>query len=111
MLCSSHPPYTDWNRRPLDRFVGGPLLVKWGDHILVCGRNHTQDRGPRTSLGWLIGDKFQEFAEFPSGGDNSYPGFVELSQGRGLVSWYSSHEKDDAGKTITAIYMAELSLK
>ena len=110
MLCSSKPPYTDWNRRPLDRFVGGPLLVKWGDHILVGGRNQTKDRGPKTSLGWLINDKFQEFAELPSGGDNSYPGFVALSATRALVSYYSSHEKDDSGKPITAIYMAELSL-
>jgi len=30
---------------------------------------------------------------------------------KGLVSWCSSHEKDEAGKTITAIYVAELSLK
>ena len=111
MLASSKPPYTDWNRRPLDRFVGGPLLVKWGDHILVGGRHQTKDRGPKTSLGWLIGDKFHEFTELPSGGDNSYPGFVALSEKRALVSYYSSHEKDDAGKTITAIYMAELSLQ
>lgn len=52
----------------------------------------------------------QEFAELPSG-DNSYPGFVALSPTRALVSYYSSHEKDGAGKTIIAIYMAELSLK
>jgi len=111
MLCSAKPPYTDWNRRPLDRFVGGPLLVKWGEHILVGGRHQTKDKGPKTSLGWLVNDQFQEFAELPSGGDNSYPGFVELSPAKGLTSWYSSHEKDETGKTITAIYMAELSLK
>ncbi|MDZ4406035.1 sialidase family protein [Prosthecobacter sp.] len=110
MLASSKPPYTDWNRRPLDRFVGGPLLVKWSDHILVGGRNQTKDRGPKTSLGWLVGDKFHEFAELPSGGDNSYPGFIELSPTKGLISWYSSHEKDEASKTITAIYLAELNL-
>jgi len=28
-----------------------------------------------------------------------------------VVSWYSSHEKDKNGKTITAIYMADLWLK
>lgn len=109
MLCGAQPPYKDWQRRPLDRFVGGPLLVKWGDHILVGGRHQTKDRGPKTSLGWLIEDKFLEFAELPSGGDNSYPGFVELSPRKALISWYSSHEKDDTGKTITAIYLAELA--
>lgn len=110
-LCSSKPPYTDWNRRPLDRFVGGPLLVKWGEHILIARRHTTKEKGPKTSFGWLVDDKFQEFAELPSGGDNSYPGFVELSPTKGLISWYSSHEKDDSGKTITAVYMAELSLE
>jgi len=45
-----------------------------------------------------------------TGGDNSYPGFVELSPTRGLVSWYSSHEKDDSGKTMTAIYLADLEI-
>lgn len=109
MLCGSRPPYTGWIRRPLDRFVGGPLLVKWGEHVLVGGRHQTKDRGPKTSLGWLINDKFHEFAELPSGGDNSYPGFVELSSTKGLISWYSSHEKNAAGETITAIYMAELN--
>lgn len=47
----------------------------------------------------------------PSGGDNSYPGFVALSPTRALVSYYSSHDKDAAGRTITAIYLAELTLQ
>jgi hypothetical protein len=83
---------------------------KWGEHVLVGGRHTTKENGAKTSLCWLIGDQLHEFAELPSGGDNSYPGFVELSPTKGLISWYSSHEKDEAGKTITAIYMAGLSL-
>jgi hypothetical protein len=35
---------------------------------------------------------------------------VELSPTRAIVSWYSSHEKDNKGKQITAIYMAELQI-
>jgi len=62
-------------------------------------------------LDWLVGDQLQEFAELPSGGDNSYPGFVELAPGRALVSYYSSHEKDADGTVMTAIYLAELVLK
>ena len=50
-------------------------------------------------------------AELPSGGDTSYPGFVELSPKRALVSYYSSHERDVASKVITAIYLADLTLK
>ena len=110
-LIRSKPPYSDWTRQQLDRAIGGPLVAKWGEHILLGGRKTTKEKGAKTSLCWLVGDELQEFAELPSGGDNSYPGFVALSEKRALVSYYSSHEKDDAGKTITAIYMAELSLQ
>lgn len=109
-LLRSSPPYSDWSRKRLDRSIGGPLLAKWGDRVLVGGRHTTPDRGPKTSLCWLIDDTLSEFVELPSGGDNSYPGFVELSPTKGLVSWYSSHEKDESGKTITAIYLADLIL-
>ena len=109
-LIRSKPPFMDWTRQQIDRAVGGPLVAKWGEHILVGGRHTTKEMGAKTSLCWLAGDQLHEFAELPSGGDNSYPGFVALSPARGLVSWYSSHEKDESGKTITAIYMAELNL-
>ena len=74
------------------------------------GRKSTADRGPKTALHWLVDNQLQEFAELPSGGDNSYPGFVALSPTQALVSWYSSHEQDDAGHTITAIYLADLEI-
>ena len=108
-LLRSKPPYADWSCQQLDRAIGGPLVAKWDGHILVGGRRTTPEKGPKTSLCWLLGETLQEFAELPSGGDNSYPGFVELSPTKGLISWYSSHEKDEAGKTITAIYMAEIN--
>ena len=64
-----------------------------------------------TALYWLVDGALEELAELPSGGDNSYPGFVQLSGDRALVSYYSSHESDASGKRITAIYLAELKLK
>jgi hypothetical protein len=111
LLIRSKPPYTEWSRQPLERFIGGPLLVKWGENYLVGGRHSTPDRGPKTTLYWLVGDKLQEFTEFPSGGDNSYPGFVELSPTRALISYYSTHEKHEDGKPFTAIYLAELTIE
>lgn len=110
-LLRSRPPYTTWERTSLDRPIGGPLLTRWGDRTIVGGRKSTEDRGPKTSLCWLVGDQLTEFAELPSGGDNSYPGFVEHSKTRALVSYYSSHERDDSGQPITAIYLAELLLQ
>jgi hypothetical protein len=86
------------------------MITKWGDRYVVGGRKQVKGVGPKTSLCWLVGDQLHEFAEFPSGGDNSYPGLLELAPNRALVSYYSSHEKDASGKTITAIYMAELVL-
>lgn len=85
-------------------------MAKWGERYLIGGRKTTSGQGPKTALYWLVDGKLHEFAALPSAGDNSYPGFVELSPTRGLVSWYSSHEKDDSGKTMTAIYLADLML-
>jgi hypothetical protein len=107
-LLRSQPPYTKWERKELDRYVGGPLLRRWGSRYVVGGRKTVAGRGPKTSMCWLVRDQLYEFAELPSGGDNSYPGFVELSPNRAIISWYSSHETDAHGKTITAIYMADL---
>ena len=107
-LLVSSPPYESWERTSLGASVGGPLLAVWRGRHVVGGRKTTADRGPKTSLAWLDGATLTEFAELPSGGDNSYPGLVELRDGRALVSWYSSHEKDAAGMPITAIYLAEL---
>lgn len=109
-LLRSRPPYTEWERKDLGCAIGGPLLVKWGDWIMVGGRKTTKDKGPKTALWWLLGDELKEIAELPSGGDTSYPGFVELSPERALVSYYSSHERDPSGKPITAIYLAELRI-
>ena len=102
-LLRSKPPYTKWERHDLDRHIGGPLLARWGDRLLVGGRRSTK-RGPKTSLCWLVGTNLSEFAELPSAGDNSYPGLVELSPTRALVSWYSSHEET------SSIYLAELEI-
>jgi hypothetical protein len=93
-LCRSREPYDTWQRVDLGRQVGGRKSI--GE--------------ARLALYWLVGDKLQEIAELPSGGDCSYPGFVELGENRALVSYYSSHEQDEAGKPITAIYLARLKI-
>lgn len=109
-LLRSRPPYLEWERKDLDRYIGGPLLAKWAGRYVVGGR-HSTPGGPKTSLCWLDAGQLHEFAELPSGGDNSYPGLIELDSRRALVSYYSSHEKDAAGHSITAIYLAELVLE
>lgn len=114
-LLLANPPYQQWTRFTLDRYIGGPLLTRWNGEFVVGGRKSVSGKGPRTSLCWLrmpAGDKgpeLIEFAELPSGGDNSYPGLLDLGEGKAVVSWYSSHEKVQ-GKGMTAIYMADLTL-
>ena len=109
-LCRSQPPYAQWQRKDLGRYIGGPLLVKWGPRYLVGGRMKDEDGASKTTLAWLVDDRLHVCVELPSGGDNSYPGFVELSPGRALVSYYSTHEKYDDGRPMTAIYLAELEV-
>lgn len=108
-VCRANPPYAEWRRTDLDRYIGGPLLAKWGDHYLVGGRKLVDGRG-KTVLYWLVGDSLEEIAELPSGGDNSYPGFVALSEDKGLLSYYSSHEGSGTSLAPSAIYLADLTL-
>ncbi len=108
-LCRSPPPYSSWTRQDLGRYIGGPLVVRWGERTLVGGRKNLTGE-PKTSLYWLVDGQLHEFAELPSAGDNSYPGFVALSDRRALVSYYSSHERNAAGDVSTNIYLAELEI-
>jgi hypothetical protein len=111
ILGRTRPPYVDWTRQNLSGYIGGPMLARWGDRFVVGGRRRADPEGKSvTSFMWLDGTNLIPFAELPSGGDNSYPGFVELDDGRGLVSWYSTHEKGPDGKPFTAVYLAELAL-
>ncbi len=115
LLCRSSPPYQQWTRTSLGRFVGGPMLVKWAGHYLVGGRKFIpSDAAPnhqgRTVLSWLVDDQLQDVVTLPSGGDTGYTGFVPLSDTTGLISWYSSHEGSNDRAAPAAIYTARLSL-
>lgn len=109
-LCISKWPYIQWQRTDLGRYIGGPLIAKWGSRYVVAGRKRTGDTYV-TTMYWLENNKLHEFITFPSGGgDTSYPGFVELNPQEALVSYYSSHEKDKNGKKMTAIYLARIEI-
>lgn len=106
-ICRAKPPYTEFERVLVDRLVGGPLVVKWGEDILIGGRKVTDD-GPRTVLSWLVDNAFVDCLMLPSGGDNSYPGFVAIDDQRAWVSYYSSHEGSDGKTAPCSIYLAEV---
>jgi hypothetical protein len=107
MVCRSSPPYTVWTHHELDRHVGGPLLAAWNGRLLVGGRKSIG--APVTALYWLDGNRLAEICELPSGGDTSYPGFVQLDEGNALLSYYSSHETGGTTQQ-AAIYLARLRL-
>lgn len=106
-LLRAKPPYQDWFQMDFPFFIGGPLIKNWGNRYIVGGRRNSKD-GKKTGLWWLHGDELKSLAILPSGGDNSYPGFAAADDEHGIACWYSSHEKDDDGEIITAIYTAEL---
>lgn len=109
-VCRAAPPYTEWACTSLGRNIGGPMLARWGDRYLVGGRRNIDPAQPRTVLYWLEDDAIEEVLELPSGGDNSYPGFVEMSPTKGLLSYYSSHEGSGTSLAPSAIYLADLTM-
>ncbi len=110
-VCRARPPYTNWSHTKLSRNIGGPMLAKWGDRYLVAGRKTVDRDHPTTVLYWLVDDRLEEVLELPSGGDNSYPGFVALSPSEGLFSYYSSHEGSGTILAPASIYLARLAIK
>jgi len=109
-LLRAKSPYQEWEHKDLPFFIGGPLLKKWGERYIVGGRRNSKN-GKKTGLWWLVDEKLKSMAILPSGGDNSYPGFAAIDDTHGIISWYSSHEKDKDGKIITAIYLADLEIQ
>lgn len=102
-ICRAQPPYTEWRRTELPFAIGGPMLVQIGGDLVVGARLIKQGVPPQTVLWKLEGETLIELLRLPSGGDNSYPSFLELEPRRGLLAYYSSHEEG------THIYVAEVS--
>ena len=75
----------------LQKYIGGPMIHKWGEDIIVGGREHLANDSYTTSLYLLKQDKLIKLVELPSGGDCSYPGMIVLSDNKAMVVYYSSH--------------------
>ncbi len=87
-------------------FIGGPNLIVLPDgRVYGGGRYFKQGYGkdPVTVLAKITPTSYERLLEFPSGGDNSYPGYV-WHDGLLWMLYYSSHE----GKT--SIYLAKVKL-
>jgi hypothetical protein len=101
-LCTADPPYTSFRsvvRPPLR--LQGPMLRRLEGVCTIAGRRWDEPgrRNLRTDLFfWEDGHDTTFVRSLPSGGDTSYAGWLDDGPGRGLLSYYSSHEhKMDLG--------------
>jgi len=104
MWGRSNPPYKEWKWSSLGTRLGGPDFIAMADNLLISGTRVHDKKEAGVAL--FSGDRsgnFRKVLLLPSGGDNSYPGFVKRDD-KLYVSYYSSHE----GKA--SIYLAEVPL-
>lgn len=88
----SQPPYTDWTWSEVDIHFGGPDFILLDDGTVVAGTRYSFPSGTNKTM-ILRGDqggRFEEFYLLPSGGDTSYPGFIEVDDQLWVV-YYSCH--------------------
>ena len=108
----SRPPYTEWDLTPLRFQIGGPEMAVLPDGSLLIGGRAYFERGETRTCLWRGNEKgdFELWKTLPSGGDNSYPGFL-IEDGELKVVYYSSHEltRPD-GRPRAGIYLARIPL-
>ncbi len=99
----SLPPYQDWNWTDTGIDFGGPDFEIIRDGLFIAG---TRVYEKPVYTGIYLADKkgkFRKIFRLPSGGDNSYPGFV-VAKDRIYMSYYSSHEGN------SSVYLAEIPI-
>ncbi|MEW6360065.1 MAG: hypothetical protein AB1696_27260 [Planctomycetota bacterium] len=95
-LCVADPPYASFKsstRIPIR--MQGPMIKRLAGGCVIVGRRWDLPgrRNLRTELFWLADDRdIQPVRWFPSGGDTSYAGWLDLAPGAAVMSYYSSHE-------------------
>ena len=103
----SDAPYTQWNWTKQTVHVGGPNFIVLPDGGMIGGGRWPKAQGAstaRTGVGPMTLTQYSPQLVLPSGGDNSYPGFV-FHKGLLWTLYYSSHE------TNTAIYLAKIRIR
>ena len=95
-LCTAEPPYSRFGSViHLPMRLQGPMVKRLANGcVIICRQwNEPGRRNLRTEVFWLEdGRDMQRIATLPSGGDTSYAGWLDLSAGQAVVSYYSSHE-------------------
>lgn len=102
----SDSPYIAWHWTKQAVHVGGPNFIVLPDGRMIGGGRWPKAPGadgPRTGIGPMTLTTYEPQLALPSGGDNSYPGFV-FHDGLLWTMYYSSHENN------TAIYLAKIRI-
>lgn len=102
-IGSSRPPYRNWQWNKADYRIGGPNFIVLPDGSMWAGGRQYAEGGARTFFGPMDLKGYRQSLTLPSGGDNSYPGFV-WHDGMVWMLYYSSHEEK------TAIYLAKIKV-
>lgn len=107
-ICTAHEPFVDWEcGRRLEQRLDGPTWIVRDDggapRNFVFARKHLPCTLKRTAAYELRGDladpsaaiEVCEIQEVASSGDTAYTALAPLSDGRFLLSWYSSPVERD----------------
>lgn len=100
-------PYKEWKWTKMKHFIGGPNFIVLPSGVWIGGGRYYEGgerKNPKTAVAHVTPDSYQPLLTLPSGGDNSYPGFV-FHEGVLWTLYYSSHEQN------TAIYLAKLRVR
>ncbi len=97
------PPYSKWEWADGGHRIGGPNFIVLPDGSMWAGGRRHLEGGARTTVARMNLTSYEPALLLPSGGDNSYPGFV-WHQGLLWTLYYSSHEDK------TSIYLAKIKV-
>jgi len=85
-------PYTEWTWQTMEMHLGGPDFILLENGTVVAGTRYSFPSGRNKTM-ILRGTEKGEFEEMylvPSGGDTSYPGFLQVGDTVWMV-YYSCH--------------------
>jgi hypothetical protein len=111
-VCWSLPPYASFScGAPLTEVrLDGPLSFFYAGRLFVVAREHFGESDDKaTALYEITGNLeggpigIKKWLDFPSSGDTSYAGGVELKDGSMMFSWYSSRTTYDPANLDPAV--------
>ncbi|MFT2091430.1 hypothetical protein [Paraglaciecola sp. 2405UD69-4] len=105
-LGISNFPYKRWKWTDLQRYIGGPALIKVNAELAILAGRIFEEGKLVTGVFTLNLNtaKLIKQLVLPSQGDNSYPGLV-IENDKLYICYYSSHEDNKS-----SVYMTELDI-